>query len=303
MSDRARPGWIPESLYPFESRYLDVDGGRVHYVDEGSGPVILFLHGNPTWSFLYRNVILGLRDSYRCIAVDYPGFGLSEAPAGYSFTAAEHAAVVERLVTELDLRDVTLMGQDWGGPIGLSVATRHPGRFSGFVLGNTWAWPLNGIFHFEMFSRVMGSRLARMWIRNANAFVTVMIPLATATKLTNAVMAAYRDPLPTRDSRLPTWQFPRELLAAKPFLRALEDGLPSVAHLPVLFTWGGRDTALRKKVELPRLQRLLPNHETVVLEDAKHYFQEDAPGEVVDAIRHWMSSRPDVRATARSAGE
>src|ERR671935_3086202 len=114
----ARPMWVPEDLFPFESRYADVAGSRVHYVEGGSAPPLLLLHGNPTWSFLYRDLIKALRDRYRCIAVDYPGFGLSRAAPGYGFTPAEHADVLEKLVLELDVRDATMMVQDWGGPIG-----------------------------------------------------------------------------------------------------------------------------------------------------------------------------------------
>ena len=91
-----RPKWVSAALFPYESHFIDVEGCRVHYVDEGDGPVLLLLHGNPTWSFLYRHLIGGLRDRFRCIAVDLPGFGLSRAAPGYGFTPAEHAGVVER---------------------------------------------------------------------------------------------------------------------------------------------------------------------------------------------------------------
>ena len=137
----ARPAWIPEDLYPFEDRYSELDGSRVHYVEEGSGPPLLLLHGNPTWSFLYREIIKGLAGSYRCIAVDLPGFGLSRAAPGFAFTPREHARVIEQLLLQLDLNGVTMMVQDWGGPIGFAAATRHPERFAAFVIGNTWAWP------------------------------------------------------------------------------------------------------------------------------------------------------------------
>lgn len=282
------PSWLSADLYPFESRYADLDGCTVHYVDEGSGPVILFLHGNPTWSFLWRDVIRGLRDSFRCIAIDYPGFGLSWAQPGYAYTAAEHAAAVEQLVTELDLRDVTLAAQDWGGPIGLRVATRQPDRFRGFVLGNTWAWPVNGVFHFEAFSRVLGNPVGKAVIKHANAFVNVMIPLGTATRLPDEVMAAYRGPFATPAERRPTWELPREILRARPFLQQLLDDLPKISDRPALFVWGAGDAALRRDVELPRLQELFPDHETVLLEGAKHFFQEDAPDETATAIRRWM---------------
>lgn len=289
--DRDVPAWVPRNLYPFEDHFVELEGSRVHYIDEGSGPTILFLHGNPTWSFLYRNIVLDLRDSFRCVALDYPGFGLSTPSPDYSYTAAAHADTVARFVSTLDLNDVTLMGQDWGGPIGLSVATRAPERFSGFVFGNTWAWPLNGIFHFETFARIMGSRVAGLWIRNANAFVNVMIPLGTSTRLSEEVMRAYRGPFADRKARKATWDFPRELLRSRPFMEEIAAKIDRLAHLPTLFTWGGRDFALRKDVELPRFERLFPNHETVVIERAKHFFQEDAPNDVARAIRTWMTSR------------
>lgn len=109
----ARPTWVPQDLYPFQDSYADLDGARVHYVEEGSGPPLLLLHGNPTWSFLYRDIIKGLAGSYRCIAVDLPGFGLSRAAAGFAFTPAEHARVIEQLLLALDLTGVTMMVQDW----------------------------------------------------------------------------------------------------------------------------------------------------------------------------------------------
>lgn len=286
MISTGRPSWVPEHLYPFESRYREINGSKVHYIDEGSGRPLLFLHGNPTWSFLYRNLVLELRDSFRCVALDYPGFGLSSAGDGYDFTAEAHAAVVEGFVEDLDLHDLTVMGQDWGGPIGLTVATRQPERFSGIVLGNTWAWPLNGSLHFEFFGRVMGSKFAELCIRRANAFVNVMIPIGTAKKLPAEVMAAYRGPFPDADARRPTSELPKELLRGEPFLRTLEAQLPKVSHLPTLLLWGGADFALRKHVELPRFERLFPNHQTVVLEGARHFFQEDAPGEAARAIRN-----------------
>src|SRR5262249_33213350 len=107
-----RPTWLPESLFPFQSRFLDVAGCRIHYVDEGGGPPLLLLHGNPTYSFLYREIIRRLSGRFRCIALDYPGFGLSTAPAGYDFRPATHARVLEEFVRLLGLSGLTLMVQD-----------------------------------------------------------------------------------------------------------------------------------------------------------------------------------------------
>ena len=152
----ARPAWVDDDLFPFESRFVDIDGHTVHYVDEGSGPTLLLLHGNPTWSFLWRDVIRALRDDFRCIALDYPGFGLSTAKPGYRYLPEEHADVVTGFVDALGLNGVTLVGQDWGGLIGLAAVQRRPGVFDRLVLANTWAWPVNGDLHFEGFSRIIG---------------------------------------------------------------------------------------------------------------------------------------------------
>ncbi len=111
---RPRPSWLPRDLYPFEDRYIGLDGCHVHYADEVEGPVLLLLHGNSTYSFLYRNIIKGLRDRFRCIAPDYPGFGLSIPRKGYSFRPEEHSKIVQRLVLALDLSGVTVVVHDWG---------------------------------------------------------------------------------------------------------------------------------------------------------------------------------------------
>ncbi|ORA67129.1 alpha/beta hydrolase, partial [Mycolicibacterium insubricum] len=176
MTEAHRPTWVDDELFPFESRFIDIDGHRIHYVDEGAGPVLLFLHGNPTWSFDYRKVIDALRTEFRCIAVDYPGFGLSAAAPGYRYLPAEHAEVIGGFVDALDLRGVTLVAHDWGGPIGLAVAQRRPERFDRLVLTNTWAWPVESLL-VQTMSHVMGSPIGRLLIRQLNLFVNAMIPI------------------------------------------------------------------------------------------------------------------------------
>ncbi len=216
---RTAPSWLPRELFPFESRFLDVEGQVVHYVDEGRGPTLLFLHGNPTWSFLYRDIIKTLRGRFRCIALDYPGFGLSRAAAGYDYLPASHARVVDAFVAALGLSGFAVMVQDWGGPIGLWMAARRPEKIAGLIIGNTWAWPIDGDPHFEGFSKIMGGTIAKFAIRHFNAFVYLMMPMSVKRKrLSRAEMAAYRRPFPTADSRLPTHVFPREIRGSRAFL-------------------------------------------------------------------------------------
>jgi haloalkane dehalogenase len=283
---QARPAWVPQALYPFDSHQAEIDGATVNYVDEGSGPPLLLMHGNPTWSFLYRDIITGLRDSYRCIAPDYPGFGLSRAGPGYGYTAAEHAGVVEKLVLQLDLTDVTMMVQDWGGPVGFAVATRHPDRFTAFVIGNTWAWPKSDP-GTQIFSRLLGGPIGGYLILQRNFFVEKIVPgNVKLKKLPPEVMDAYRGPFPTPESRRPVHVLPREILAARPLLAEIEHGLPQLSDRPALIVWPTKDVAF-KAPERKRWEQVFPNHRTVMLEGAGHYIQEAAAEEIVGAIRSW----------------
>ena len=125
------------TLYPFESKWFPSSVGPVHYIDEGEGRALLLLHGNPDWSFLYRDIVLTLRDQFRCVVPDYPGFGLSIHPHDYDYTPAEHAEVIGQLVDHLDLSDMVVVGQDWGGPIGLEIASQRPDGVAGLLMGNT----------------------------------------------------------------------------------------------------------------------------------------------------------------------
>jgi haloalkane dehalogenase len=286
-----RPAWIPEDLYPFEDRYAELDGSRVHYVEEGGGPPLLLLHGNPTWSFLYREIIKGLSGSYRCIAVDLPGFGLSRAAPGYAFTPAEHARVIEQLLLRLDLNRVTMMVQDWGGPIGFAAATRHPERFAAFVIGNTWAWP-KADPGTQLFSRLLGGPLGAYLILRRNFFIeNILFNNVKLRRLSDAEMGAYRGPFPTPESRRPIHVFPREILASRPFLAEIERGLPALADRPALLLWPTKDIAFRDP-ERRRWEEIFPNHRTVLLEGAGHYIQEAAPEKIVAAIREWSAERP-----------
>jgi haloalkane dehalogenase len=284
-----RPLWVSDELLPFESHFADIGGATVHYLDEGSGPPLLMLHGNPTWSFLYRELIKGLRDRYRCIAPDHPGFGLSSAPAGYGYTPAEHAAVLERLIEQLDLEDVTMMVQDWGGPIGFAVATRHPDRFSAFVIGNTWAWP-KADPGTQVFSRVLGGPIGGYLILRRNFFVKqILAGNVKRRTLPPEVMDQYRRPFPTPASRRPMHVFPRAILAGRPFLADVERGLDQLRDRPALIVWPTKDIAFREP-ERKRWEQLFPNHRTVMLEGVGHYIQEDAPQDIVDAIQSWKQA-------------
>lgn len=292
---------VNDSLFPFQSRFVELDGHVIHYVDEGSGPALLMLHGNPTWSFVYREVIALLRDQFRCIALDYPGFGLSSAAPGYRYLPEDHAEVTTLFVDHLALSDVTLVAQDWGGPIGLRTVQQRPDAFRALALANTWAWPVNGDPHFEAFSRLMGGAIGRQLIKRFNLFVNMMIPAGhRRRKLSAHEMDHYRKALPTPSRRAPSAVFPRAITASREFLADVEAGLARIDQLPTLIIWADADIAFRDK-ERQRWEQLLPNHATVALRGAGHYLQSDAPREFANAIRSCDAIREQDRHRATPA--
>lgn len=292
MSRSEAPTFRPSrELYPFTSRWLATQAGRVHYIDEGQGAPIVLLHGNPTWSFLYRNIVRDLRADFRCIVPDYPGFGLSERPAGFEYTPREHAAVVREIVDRLGLKRYLVMGQDWGGPIGMALAASAPERVAGIVAGNTWFWPTDRFFN-RVFSHAMSSRIGRWAILERNIFVERLIPAGTTRTFTREEMAHYRGVQPERRLRIGVAEFPRQLTRSREWLRDLERDVRS--HLrgtPALLVWGMRDVAFAPSWCLPRWQDAFPLHELVELPNASHYIQEDAPTEIAAAIRRRFAVR------------
>ncbi len=274
---------VDRGLYPFESRWFDGRRGRMHYIDEGQGRPIVFFHGNPTWSFLYRNVITRLRGQFRCIAMDYLGFGLSEHPDDFGYTVEEQAAAVGELIDHLGLNDFITMGQDWGGPISMAVATARPDRIHGVVLGNTWFWPADG-WRLKLFSNVMGTWPLQYLVLHRNLFVE-FVRFATTEKPAETVMQHYRGVQPTPAARRGIAEFPKQIRAARPLLERLAHEVPGqLGSKPALFVWGMEDPAFPLASTLSRLQDTFPDNVVVRLPHANHFIQEDAPDAIAEAI-------------------
>jgi haloalkane dehalogenase len=276
---------VDPDAYPFRSRWLENDEGRLHYLDEGEGRPALLLHGNPTWSFLYREIIRELRGELRLVAPDYPGFGRSPAPPGYGHTPREHAARVAALVDRLELEGLVLVAQDWGGPIGLAVATERPDRVAGLVVANSWCWPPDVML--RAFSWIMGGPVGRWLCLRHNAFARFVVPVGIhrAERRPPGVLDAYRRPFPTPESRVPTWVFPRSIRTAAPWVSAVRDRLPRLRGVPVELVWGTKDPALGREAVLRRWIEAFPDAGVDRVGDAAHYLQEDRPERLVAGIR------------------
>jgi haloalkane dehalogenase len=277
------------TLYPFESRWFESKVGPVHYIDEGEGPTVLLMHGNPDWSFLYRKIITALGPEVRCVAPDYPGFGLSVHPSGYGYTPAEHADVVRELVDHLDLTHMVVMGQDWGGPIGMDVASRSSDRVAGIVMANTWFWPGDDRMT-KFFSRMMGSPPMQMLIKRRNFFVTGVMKRMLQVKLSDKEFAHYTDPVPSPESREGIAVFPKEILNSHPWLGELETRVAETLRgKPASFVFGKKDPALASDGTIARWREEFPDANCVEVPDAGHFIQEDDPDACVAAIREVLA--------------
>jgi haloalkane dehalogenase len=290
MISQAKPFDVPTELFPVQHRFVELGGTRVHYVDEGSGETLLLLHGNPAWSFLYRRVIAALRKDYRCIALDYPGYGMSDTPPDYGFTPAEHSTVVEKLVDRLGLRDLTLMVQDWGGPVGFGFAGRRPELVTRFIIGNTFAWPLDDLTRIRVFSWVMGGPIGQTLTAGFNFVPRFFFSRGIHRTIEPTVRAMYLAPWQERARRRAAVIAPRQLIRATPYLREVEAGLAKLADRSALIVWGTQDFAFRE-AERARFESLFPDHDTVLLPRAGHFLQEDAGEEIAAAYRAFRQKR------------
>ena len=287
-SDVERRLNLSTGSFPFASHFCDLGGARLHYVDEGEGEAIVMVHGNPSWSFLYRKLIMNLRGRYRCIAIDLPGFGLSEPPASFGHTPEEHAGLIAAWLDCLEIKNATLVAHDWGGPIGIAASFSQPGRITRYVLGNTWAWPVNGDWHFEWFSRLMGGGFGRYAARKFNLFVKGVLPSSMRRgPLSAEAKIGYEAPLLNPARRHGTHVFPREILKSRQFLNELEKNLHRIDGKNLLFLWPDKDIAFRAK-ELARWKCIYPDAEVVPLKNCGHFLWEEAGDECAQEISKWL---------------
>lgn len=289
---------IPRVMFDADHKFVDLpSGARVHYVDEGEGETLLFLHGNPSWSFQWRDLIHGLRGSYRCVALDYPGFGLSEAPAGFGFTPHEQSLIVEEFVDHLGIGDVTLVMQDWGGAIGLGLAGRRPELVRRVILGSTWAWQTSTSEPRGLFSVVAGGPVGEFVQVNFNGFASLGIQDGIVRELPPDVINVYTRPFLPLDRRGIAAFYPGQITAATEYFAEVEAGLPRLADKQALIFWALQDPGF-PRADLARFEETFPNHKTIELPNANHFFFEDAAAEMIPEIRAFMASDPTGQATA-----
>ena len=293
----ARP--LPE--YPFESRFLaHANGVRQHYLDEGSGEVVLMVHGNPTWSYYYRHLVLALRPTHRCVVPDHVGMGWSDKPGDedYEYSLGQRVDDLDAFVREVVDRDgakppITLVVHDWGGMIGFAWACRHPERIARLVVLNTAAFPMPAGRRLPWaLGLVRNTRLGAWLVSRFNAFAWGATHLAVTRALTGDVRRAYVAPYDTPAHRIATLRFVQDIPLAPgdrghELVASTAACLPRFATVPALLCWGLRDFVFDERF-LAEFRRALPQAEVHAWADAGHYVLEDARERVVDAVRRFL---------------
>lgn len=289
----AAPPWTP--LYPFETKWFEVDGAAMHYVDEGprGAPPLLFVHGNPTWSFHWRRLIAALSPRHRCVAVDHLGCGLSAKP-DRTFRLEDRIEHLRLLIEHLDLSATTLAVQDWGGPIGLGAALRLPDRFVRLALFNTYAFAPPSIPWRIALCRT--PVLGEMALRGANLFslAALRMTLARRKELPPEVAAGYLAPYDSWEHRRAVYDFVMDIPASEKHptwrtLETIESQLPRFAGLPTVLVWGMRDWCFHPGC-IDRLLKSLPQAKVERVWDAGHWVVEDAESECLDALERLMET-------------
>ncbi|OAM91183.1 alpha/beta hydrolase [Termitidicoccus mucosus] len=282
------PAWL-RALYPFEPRaHTTPRGARMSYLDEGprdTTEAVLMLHGNPTWSFFYRDLIRDLAPAHRCIAPDHIGMGLSEKPENYPYTLATRIADIEALVDALGLTRIHLVVHDWGGAIGFGLATRRPGLVGRIAIMNTAAFPDTHIPGRIALCR--GGRLGKFIVRGLNGFAGPATWMAMhRRRLTRDEKRGYLYPYRSWANRVAVHQFVRDIPLeidhpSRPVLEDIEEKLPLLAgpEHPKLLIWGKRDFCFNKHF-LKRWRKIYPDALIVRFKDAGHYLLDDGGEEV-----------------------
>lgn len=285
------------TLYPFQSRWFPTRQGRIHYLDEGpdcgATGTLLFVHGNPTWSFHWRRLILAFREEYRCFAIDHAGSGLSDKPARL-LQLDDHIENLRALIETTNLENITLVAQDWGGAIGLGAILSARERFRRIVLFNTAAFPPPYIP-----LRIRACRwplLGQLLVQGCNAFsrAAIRMTLARTDRLPPEVAAGYLAPYDNWWNRRGVYGFvndipSRETDATWNTLSRIEAQLPTLTSCPALLVWGMRDWCFRPEC-LDRFAAAWPQAEIHRLSDVGHWVVEDAPEEARRLVSDFLQS-------------
>jgi len=284
------------SLYPFRSNFTLIDGNKMHYIDEGAGSVVILLHGNPTWSFYYRNLISDLASSFRVIAPDHIGLGLSDHPSDRTFRASDRVKHIEELIGILGIKKFSLVMHDWGGAIGTGVALNDPSRVEKLIYFNTT------ISETESLPRIIKQAarpfIGRFITKFSTKFIDLTTRLGVVRPLSSEVIKGYRFPYKTSKERKAIWDFVSDIPfdSDHPTYKTMLETAENIHKLKdksVLVIWGLRDPCFHRGM-LNHVRSHFPNAAVVEIPHASHLVLEDAPDDVIPRVRAFLQDEPVV---------
>jgi len=283
-------------LYPFQSRFIETGSHRLHYLDEGQGETLLMLHGNPTWSFYYRNLIKGMRSQFRCVVPDHMGCGLSDKPQDYNYTLSQHIDNLELLVDHLNLDNITLIMHDWGGSIGMGFAVRHPEKIKRIVFFNTAAFLADRIpFSINL---CRNSFIGPLAILKFNLFARAAVSWASKQpgRLRGRIRKGYLAPYNSPENRIANLRFVQDIplspdTPSYPVVEHIESQLGYFRDRPVLIIWGMQDFCFNEYF-LDRWKKYFPEAEVHEVAEAGHYVVEDADEQIIPWVIQFLKKHP-----------
>ncbi|MFN8672064.1 MAG: alpha/beta fold hydrolase [Candidatus Sericytochromatia bacterium] len=288
---------INKAVYPFEGKYLDLTDIKIHYLDEGNGDPVVMLHGNPTWSIYYRNLVHTLKNNYRCIVPDHVGCGLSDKPNDdfYEYSLDQRITDIEMMLQYLKInKNITLVMHDWGAMIGMGYALRHPKTVKKLVVMNSFAFTMPEEKKLPMNMRFFrNTYIGSAFLRHFNIFTSMYsVGGTTRTLMDNAVREAYQMPYDTQENRIALQRFMEDMPISgeEPsydFAKEIEDNLSKFSKLPMLICWGMKDN-LFDETFLNEWIKHFPNASVKKFDDCGHYILEDAMQEVCNLIAQFL---------------
>ncbi len=297
-------------LYPFKNNFLDLNGLKYHYLDEGQGDPVVMVHGNPSWSFYYRNLAKALSEKYRVIVPDHIGCGLSDIPGDedYSYTLKQRVDDLEALLESLEIRErITLVVHDWGGMIGMAYATRHPERIARLVILNTAAFHLPSSKKLPLALKICReTRFGEFLVLKMNMFALMAARVGCKRNpMPASLRSAYCAPYDTPSNRIATLRFVQDIPLEPEdngydIISEVETNLEQFSGLPMVICWGLKDFVFDKHF-LKEWQQRFPDAEVHQFDDCGHYILEDAADEVIPIIKAFLRENPLEESTGNQA--
>lgn len=278
--------------YPYVSNFLKIGDNNLHYIDEGCGPVVIMLHGNPTWSFYYRNLIASLRPYCRVIVPDHMGCGLSDKPQEYSYTLSQHIKNVGRLVEHLGIKKFSLVVHDWGGAIGFGYCVNHLENVEKILVMNSGAFRSSRIpFRINLCKYGF---LGELLVRGLNGFAWPASFMAVEKTLPKDIVKGYLAPYNSWENRIAVHRFVQDIPMNRDHpsyktLLAIEKGLVAIrkGQVPIQLIWGGKDFCFNDAF-FSEWQQHFPEATSHYFPDAGHYVLEDKKSEVIKIAKEFF---------------